>query len=341
MKRRTLFWWAVCVCIVLLFFLNLLSGAVDIPARQVVSLLLGKGLDIDESTRFIVLGSRLPQVVTALLCGSSLAVCGLMLQTVFRNPLADPSILGISSGAGLGVAVVMLFLGGGISIGAMSVGGFFAVLLAAFAGASAAAFFMYFLSTLVRSNSVLLIAGIIFGYVSSSAIALLNFLASADGIRAYMSWGLGSFGGVSASRLPVFCAASVLGMLASVLMVKPLNVLVLGEQYAESLGVRTRTLRNRVLVVAGLLSAVATAFCGPISFLGLAVPHVARMLFRTDDFRILLPSSAAIGGAVAMLCNYCCNAPFGGNAIPVNVITPIIGAPIVVYVMMKGRRRGF
>lgn len=341
MKRRTLFWWAVCVCIVLLFFLNLLSGAVEIPAWQVANLLWGNDSGIGESTRFIILGSRLPQAVTALLCGSSLAVCGLMLQTVFRNPLADPSILGISSGAGLGVAVVMLFLGGGITIGAVSVGGFIAVLIAAFAGASAVAFLMYFLSAVIRSNSALLIVGIIFGYVSSSAIALLNFLASEDGIRAYMAWGLGSFGGVSVSRLPLFCVASVAGMLASVLMVKPLNVLVLGEQYAESLGVKTVALRNRVLVVAGLLSAVATAFCGPISFLGLAVPHVARMAFRTDDFRILLPSSAAIGGMVALLCNYCCNAPFGGTAIPVNVITPIIGAPIVVYVMMKGRRRNY
>lgn len=341
MMRRTLFWCAVFVSIVLLFFLNLLSGAVDIPARQVINLILGNGVGIDETTRFIILGSRLPQAVTALLCGSSLAVCGLMLQTVFRNPLADPSILGISSGAGLGVAIVILFLGGGITIGSVSVGGFFAVLIAAFAGASAVAFFMYFLSTVIRSNSALLIVGIIFGYVSSSAIALLNFLASEDGIRAYMAWGLGSFGSVPVSRLPLFGAASVVGILVSVLMVKPLNVLMLGEQYAESLGVKTIVLRNRVLIVSGLLSAVSTAFCGPVSFLGLTVPHVARMSFRTDDFRILLPSSVAIGGIVALLCNYFCNAQFGGTAIPVNVVTPIIGAPIVVYVMMKGRRHNY
>ena len=327
-----------CICVVLLFFLNLLSGAVAIPVHDVFSIILGNANNADESMRFIILESRLPQALTALLCGSSLAVCGLMLQTVFHNPLADPSILGISSGSGLGVALVMLLFGGGITIGAISVGGFFAVLLAAFVGASAVSFIMYFLSTVIRSNSALLVAGIIFGYVASSAIALLNFLASEDGIRAYMAWGLGSFGEVSVSRLPMFATASVAAILASALMVKPLNVLVLGEQYAESLGVRTIALRNRVLIVTGLLSAVTTAFCGPISFIGLAVPHIARMTLRTDDFHHLLPSVIVLGGAVALLCNYCCNAPFGGSALPINIVTPIVGAPVVVYVMMKGRK---
>lgn len=333
-----MFWGMACACVILLFFMNLLSGAVDISAHEVLHILFGDADNAEESIRFIILDSRLPQAVTALLCGSSLAVCGLMLQTIFRNPLADPSILGISSGAGLGVALVMLLFGGGITIGAVSVGGFLAVLLAAFAGALAVAFVMYFLSTVIRSNSALLVAGIIFGYVASSAIALLNFFATEDGIRAYMAWGLGSFGGIPASRLPMFAIASIVAIGISALMVKPLNVLVLGEQYAENLGVKTVALRNRVLIVTGLLTAVTTAFCGPISFLGLAVPHIARMALRTDDFRLLIPSVIVFGGAVALLCNYCCNAPFGGTTIPINIVTPIVGAPVVVYVMVKGRK---
>ncbi len=339
MRRKMVFWGAVAVGLAFLFILNVLSGAVDVPLGQTLGVLTGSDAGVDESVRFIILHLRLPQTITALLCGSALAVCGLMLQTVFHNPLADSSLLGISSGAGLGVALVMLFLGGGIMLGALSIEGYVAVLVAAFAGAFAMAFVMYMLSTVIRSSSALLVAGIIFGYVASSAIALLNFFSSDDGIRAFMAWGLGSFGNVSVSRLPIFCSVAVAGLVASVFMVKPLNVLVLGEQYAESLGVRTVALRNRVLVVTGLLTAATTAFCGPVSFIGLAVPHIARMVLRSDDYRVLLPSTMAVGAVVALLCNYFCTSPWGGIVIPVNVVTPLVGAPVVVYVMMKGQRR--
>ena len=338
MGRKIVFWGVLAVCLIALFMLNVLSGAVDIPLRQALSALMGNDSGVDESIRFIVLNLRLPQTLTALLCGSALAVSGLMLQTVFHNPLADSSLLGISSGAGLGVALVMLFLGGGIMLGALSIEGYVAVLVAAFVGAFAMSFAMYLLSTVIRSSSALLIAGIIYGYVASSAIALLNFFSSDDGIRAFMSWGLGSFGNVSVARLPIFCVVTIAGLVASVFMVKPLNVLVLGEQYAENLGVRTVVLRNRVLVVTGLLAAVTTAFCGPVSFIGLAVPHIARMILHTDDYRVLLPSTMGIGALVALLCNYFCLSPWNGIVIPVNVVTPLVGAPVVVYVMMKGYR---
>lgn len=338
MRRKAVFWGILAVTIAILFMLNLLSGAVDVPLGQTLGVLTGNDVGVDESVRFIILNLRLPQTVTALLCGSALAVCGLMLQTIFHNPLADSSLLGISSGAGLGVALVMLLLDGGIMLGALSVKGYFAVLVAAFAGAFAMAFVMYLLSTVIRSSSALLVAGIIFGYVASSAIALLNFISSDDGIRAFMAWGLGSFGNVSVSRLPIFCSVTVAGLVASVFMVKQLNVLVLGEQYAESLGVRIVSLRNRVLVVTGLLTAATTAFCGPVSFIGLAVPHIARMFLGSDDYRVLLPSAMAVGALVALLCNYFCTSPWSGIVIPVNVVTPLVGAPVVVYVMMKGLR---
>ena len=335
MGKRIAFWGILAIGVASLFLLNVLSGAVDIPVRQAFAILIGSDSGVDDSTRFIILNLRLPQTVTALLCGSALAVCGLMLQTVFHNPLADSSLLGISSGAGLGVALVMLFLGGGIALGALSIEGYVAVLVAAFVGAFAMAFFMYLLSTVIRSSSALLIAGIIFGYVASSVIALLNFFSSDDGIRAFMSWGLGSFSNVSVARLPIFCLVTVVGLMASVFMVKPLNVLVLGEQYAENLGVRTVTLRNRVLVVTGLLTAVTTAFCGPVSFLGLAVPHISRLLLRSDDYRLLLPATMLLGALVALLCHFFCLSPWGGMVIPVNVVTPLVGAPVIVYVMMR------
>ena len=341
MMRKLFFWVALSSCLIILFSLNILSGAVDIPLSQAVGVLTGSADGMDESVRFIILNLRLPQTVTSLLCGSALAVCGLMLQTVFHNPLADSSLLGISSGAGLGVALVMLLFGGGITLGVLSVGGYIAILTAAFIGALCMASLIYLLSTVIHGTSALLIAGIILGYVASSAIALLSYFASEDGIRAFMVWGLGSFGNVSVQHLPVFCSVLLAGLLASAFMVKPLNVLVLGEQYAENLGVKTVALRNRVLIVTGLLTAVTTAFCGPVSFIGLAVPHIARMALRTDDYRILLPTAMLIGSVVGLLCNYFCTAPFNGIVIPVNVVTPLIGAPIVAYIMMRGHHRRY
>lgn len=321
---------------VALFLLSLFCGAVDIPAATVLEI-LGGGDAANASLRFIVIESRLPQAVTALLAGASLSVCGLMMQAVFRNPLADPSILGISSGAGLGVALVMLFLGGGIAVGSLTLGGFVAVVLAAFVGAFCVALLMFAVSEIVRSNAMLLIVGVVVGYLSSSAIMLLNYFASADGIRSYMLWGMGNFSSVSSDRLPLYSAVSLLCIAASVLLVKPLNILVLGQQYAENLGVNTHRLRNCILLLAGLLTALTTAFCGPIAFVGLAVPHMSRMLLRSDDFRLLLPATLLIGGAVALLCNVASTLPASGEVLPVNALTPVVGAPVVLYIMLRRR----
>lgn len=319
---------------VALLLLNVFYGVVNIPMSSVWSILCG-GSDTNASWRFIILESRLPQAITALLTGGALSVCGLMLQAVFRNPLADPSILGISSGSGLGVALVMLFFGGGISIGNLSLGGFAAVLAAAFVGAMLVTLLMFTLSGIIRSNAMLLIVGVMTGYLSSSVIMLLNFFASADGVRAYMLWGMGNFASVSADRLPVFATVSVVCLITSVMLVKPLNVLVLGPQYARNLGINTRRLRNIILLVTGLLTALTTAFCGPIAFLGLAVPHIARLLLRTDDYRLLLPATILIGSIVALLCNFACVLPADGGVIPINAVTPIVGAPVIIYIMLR------
>jgi iron complex transport system permease protein len=323
--------------IVVLFILNLFLGSVAIPCRDVVNILLG-----DESSKaswqFIILQSRLPQAITATLCGAALAVSGLMLQTAFRNPLAGPSIFGINSGAGLGVALVMLFLGGGLSVGSVNFSGFAAILLAAFLGAMVVMAIIFFFSTVVHNSIMLLIIGIMVGYISNSAISLLNFFATDEGVKSYMVWGLGSFGGVSMTNMPIFASVTIIGILGALVLVKPLNALMLGEQYAENLGVNIIRVRNWLLIVTGLLTAITTAFCGPVAFIGLAVPHIVRLLITTDNHRQLLPATLLCGAVVALVCNLICYLPGERGVIPLNAVTPLIGAPVIIYVIARSSK---
>ena len=322
---------------VVLFALNLLVGSVRIPASDVVSILIGD-LTAKPSWRFIVLESRLPQAMTAVLCGGALAVSGLLLQTAFCNPLAGPGIFGVNSGAGLGVALVMLLFGGSLSVGSLQLSGFVAVLTAAFIGAMAVIALIFFFSTLVRSNVMLLIVGIMIGYIANSAISLLNFFATDEGVKSYMVWGMGSFGGVSMANMPVFAAVTVLGLAGAVLLIKPLNALMLGDSYAVNLGINVLRVRNWLLIVTGLLSAVTTAFCGPVAFIGLAVPHIVRLLIVTDNHRILMPATILMGAVVGLTCNIVCFLPGESGVIPLNAVTPLIGAPVIIYVIVKGRK---
>ena len=336
MRRALLIYIGIAVSILLLFGLNLTTGSVQIPFTDVMDILCGRFAG-KESWQYIILENRLPQALTALLCGASLSVCGLMLQTAFRNPLAGPDVFGISSGAGLGVALVMLLLGGTVSTSLFTVSGFLAILTAAFLGAITVTALILFLSTLVRNSVLLLIVGIMVGYVSSSAVSLLNFFASEEGVKSYMVWGMGNFGGVSMSHIPLFSLLCLVGITAALLLVKPLNILLLGPQYAESLGISTRRLRNLLLLIVGLLTAITTAFCGPISFIGLAIPHIARLLFRTDNHQVLLPGTVLTGAAIALLCNFICFLPGEMGVIPLNAVTPLIGAPVIIYVTIQRR----
>ncbi len=326
----------IAAAVVLLFMGSLLAGSVSIPVAETLRILAG-GEASKASWQYIVMESRLPQAVTAMLCGGSLAVCGLLLQTAFRNPLAGPGIFGVNSGAGLGVALVMLFFGGSVSAGTVSVGGFMAVLVAAFAGAIGVMALIFFFSTLVRSHVMLLIVGIMIGYMASSAVSLLNFFATDEGVRSYMVWGMGSFGGVSLRMLPVFSIVSLSALGVSLTLAKPLNALMLGDRYAENLGIRIVRVRNVLLLVTGVLTAVTTAFCGPVSFIGLAVPHIARLLLGTDNHRVLLPATILTGAAVALLCNILTVLPGESGVVPLNAVTPIIGAPVVIYVILSRR----
>lgn len=340
MIRKKILFVILGVGILLLFALNLLSGSVQIPITDVVSILFtpNTSSEINPTWSYIILETRLPQALTALLCGGTLAVTGLMLQTAFRNPLAGPDVFGINSGAGLGVAIVMLWLGGSVTTEMFSVSGFVAVLLAAFIGAMLVTGLIFFFSTLVRNNVMLLIIGIMVGYVSSSAIELLNFFSTEEGVKSYAVWGMGDFGGVSMQNMPVFASITVVGLLLAILLIKPLNALLLGEEYAESLGINTRRARNLLLIITGILTAITTAFCGPISFIGLATPHIARLILGTQNHTRLLPATILCGSAIALLCNILCNLPGDGGIIPLNAVTPLIGAPVIIYVLVRTKR---
>ena len=325
---------ALSFCICLLLMLNLLVGSVSIPTQDVLTILSGQDVG-KPSWQFIILQSRLPQALTALLCGAALSTSGLLLQTSFQNPLAGPSIFGINSGAALGVALVMLLLGGSVSTALFSVGGAWAVLLAAFVGAMAVTGIIFMFAQWVKSSVMLLIIGMMIGYLASSAIALLNFFASQEGVKSFTVWGMGNFGGVSLSQLPMFTGAVVVGLVGSVLLIKPLNALLLGETYARNLGVNVRAVRSWLLVITGWLTAVTTAYCGPVAFIGLAVPHLARLVMGTDNHLQLLPVTMTMGALIALLCQLVCVLPGSQGILPLNAVTPLIGAPVIIYIIWK------
>lgn len=324
--------------ILLLFGANLLYGSVQIPITEVVSILFG-GEPEKAAWQYIVLESRLPQTLTALLSGAALAVSGLMLQTAFNNPLAGPDILGINSGAGLGAAIVLLLFGGLVPSGSLFLGGSLTLVVAAFVGALLVTTLILIFAARLRSHTMLLIIGMMVGYVVSSSVSLLNFFSTAEGVQSYMMWGMGNFGGVSRHSLPLFTVLVVGGLAIAVSLVKPLNVLLLGERYARNLGVNVRRTRLLLLLSTGLLVAVTTAYCGPINFIGLAVPHMARLLLRTDNHRVLMPTTMLCGGLIALLCNLISTLPGDNGLLPLNAITPFIGAPIIIYVIVS-RRKG-
>jgi iron complex transport system permease protein len=314
---------------------SLVYGAVAIPPESVLDIVLGR--EVERATwRHIILESRLPQAVTAALAGASLAVSGLLLQTLFRNPLAGPSILGISDGANLGVAVVMLSFGGSLGrLADLPISGYPAIILAAFAGACAILGIILYFSSRVRNNVMLLIIGIMIGYLASSVISILNFYAAADKVHSYVMWGLGSFSGVSLEQLPLYAACSLGGLLPAILLIKPLNALLLGEMYAANLGIRIRRTRMFILLCTGLLTAITTAFCGPVAFIGLATPHIARLSLGSSNHKMLLPVTLLTGSCIALLCNMLMVAPGMNIILPLNAVTPLIGAPVIIYVILN------
>lgn len=328
------------VSILVLLMLNLFLGSVHIPMRSIWNILWG--MDNGESVVWnnIIWKSRLPQSLTALVAGSGLAVSGLQMQTVFRNPLAGPSVLGISSGASLGVAFVVLLSGslGGMALSRMGLMGEVALTVAAIAGALSVMALIVYVSQKVHGNVTLLIIGVMIGYVANAVIGVLKFFSVEEDIRAYVIWGLGSFARVSGNQVMVFVCIMLILLPLSFLLIKTLNLLLLGDAYARNLGLNIKKARLQVIACSGVLVAIVTAYCGPITFLGLAVPHLCRGIFRTSDHRVLMPASLLAGAALALLCNLVARMPGFEGALPVNSVTSLVGAPVVVSVLFKKRR---
>ena len=320
----------------LLFVMNLCFGSVSIPTKEIWAAIFGSE---GSAYRTIVLDYRLPQTITALLAGIGLSVSGLLMQTLFRNPLADPSLLGISSGSSLGVALVILLgTATGLSVSTLSLWSTFGVTIAAFIGAFAVLLLILALSARLRSMVSLVLVGIMIAYIAGSVTDILKFLSQKEGLHSFVIWGMGSFSNVSKAQLPFFAIAVIVGAVASFLLFKNLNLLLLGERYAENLGVNIRRSSMLIILVSGFLTAIITAFCGPIAFLGLAVPHIARFLFKSSDHKLLIPATAFIGMDLALLCNLIARLPsFEGN-LPINSVTALIGAPIVLWVIFHRQR---
>ena len=330
-----LFCGALGLSLLILFAVSLAYGAVSIPFDQVLQILTGHEVE-RPAWQSIVLQSRLPQAISAVLAGAALAVSGLLLQTLFRNPLAGPSILGISDGANLGVAAVLLYFGGSLSqVTDWPISGYAAIILAAFVGASLILSLIIYFSAKVKNNVMLLIIGIMIGYLTSSLISILNYYASTDKVHAFVMWGLGNFSGVSLEQLPFFSICTISGLLLSLLLVKPLNALLLGERYAANLGIRVKRARLFILICTGLLTATTTAFCGPVSFIGLAVPHMARLLLGSSNHTLLVPVTMLTGACVALLCNILMVIPGSNQILPLNAVTPMLGAPVIIYVIIN------
>lgn len=324
------------VLILAMFLFSLFHGTVNFTLSQVWNALIGN--DTVSTAAFIVRESRFPQAVTAILSGAALAVCGLLLQTIFTNPLADPSILGINTGASLGVAIVILLLGGTVTTAGFNLSGFVLVLVAAFVGAGVIILLLLIFSSVMRSSLMLLIIGIMITYVTSSIISLLNYTSTAEGVHSYIIWGLGNFSGVSTAHLPAFAFVILTGIGSALILAKPLNTMLLGPGYAANLGINIRLTRTLLLLITGILTAIVTAYCGPISFIGLAVPHIALLMLQTTNHRALLPVTLLTGAALALLCNIICTLPGDAGLIPLNVVTPFFGVPVILYILIFKRR---
>lgn len=321
--------------LIVTFLLVMVTGAVDIPAGEVVRVLFGKSREESSFVQTIVLENRFPMAVSAICCGAMLSVAGLVMQTVFRNPLAGPSVLGVSSGASFGVALLTLGAGGVL----FSLNPGWSSLIAtigALAGGLLTILILFAFSSALKSPAAILIAGIMLSYVFSSGISLLNYFSPAEEIRNYLVWGLGSFMGLRFSSSLWLALFSIIALAPVIFFIKPLNAVLMGERYLESVGYSLKRVRSWLLVLTGILVAVPTAFCGPIGFIGLIVPHLCRLMFRSSNHLILLPATILFGAVLCLFCAFLEVLPSSALGIlPINVITPFLGVPVVLYLLVN------
>ena len=325
------------------FLLSLAVGSVRIPIDEIVAVLLG-GDASKPAWATIVLKFRLPKALTAMLAGAALSVSGLQMQTLFRNPLAGPFVLGISSGASLGVALTVLLAGVAVGLGGsttllagISLAGDTSLALSAITGSGLVLLLVMTVARKVQSGMTLLILGLMFGYTTSALVSVLIYFSVVERIQAYISWTFGSFGGVTWRQLQVMAPAILVGLAGGHLLMKPLNALLLGETYALSLGLNVRRVRLGIIGSSAVLAGVVTAFCGPIGFLGIAVPHLCRSLLHTSDHRLLLPAVSFMGATLALGADIVAGLPGSQLTLPLNAVTALLGAPVVIWVILRQR----
>jgi iron complex transport system permease protein len=320
--------------------LNISLGSVNIPLRDVINSFIDSN-SINEPWLIIIHDYRLPKALTAIIVGSGLSISGLLMQTLFRNPLAGPFVLGISSGASLGVALLILgttFFGLNITALAFSN---FGLAIAASSGAALVLFAVMIVAQRVRNTMSILIIGLMFGSLTSAIISVLAYFSTAEQLQQFMFWSFGSLGNLSWSEVSILSVIFGIGVVLVILIIKPLNALLLGENYAKSLGVNIRLTRNITLITTAIITGVITAFSGPIAFVGLAVPHVAKLVFNSSNHKILLPATAIIGAIVMLISDSIAQLPNSEYTLPINAITSLFGAPIVIWLLVRKRKLSF
>ncbi len=333
-KRATLILLLLVLSTLVLFCINLAFGSVAIPLADILTVLLG-GKPEQETWQSIVLQFRLPKAMTAVLAGSGLAISGLMMQTLFRNPVAGPFILGISTGASLGVAILILALGGSAAAG---LGGHWGMTIAAVIGALGVFLLVVAVASRVKDIMTILILGLMLGTAASAIVSILQYFSSSEMVKSYLLWTFGSLGGVTWSQMLVFAPVVIIGLIGTIALVKSLNALLLGENYAQSMGLHIQTTRYGIILATSVLAGSITAFCGPIAFVGIAVPHITRLLLDTSDHRLLLPGTFLVGASLMLLCDMVSQMPGSQEQLPINAVTSLIGAPIVIWLVMRRQK---
>ena len=324
-------------CVVFCF--DILLGSVSIPLNDALKIITGSNSSNPVWTT-IITEFRIPKAITALLAGSALSVCGLLMQTFFRNPLADPFVLGVSSGAGFGVALVLL-TAGSIGINLFYIGSFMSkigITLAAGIGSAAVLFLITVVSRKISNNITLLILGLMIGYIIGSLENILKYFSTPENLQGYVIWGMGNLGNVLWSDLIILFPLILAALFSAFLLSKQLNLLLLGENYAVSMGANIKLIRLLIIITGGILGGVITAFCGPIAFVGIAVPHITKNLLNEYDHKVLIPLVALTGGILMLFCDIISQLPGKEQTIPINAVTSLIGAPVVIWVIFQQRR---
>jgi iron complex transport system permease protein len=325
--------------LVLCFVINISLGSVSIPFSEVIKSVFGHS--VNESWQYIIQDYRLPKAFTTILVGSGLGISGLLMQTLFRNPLAGPFVLGISSGASLGVALVILGSGlfGGVFTSLLI--SKWTIVIAASLGSFLVLLAVLLVSSKVRDTMAILIIGLMFGSITSAIVSVLSYFSSAEQLQQYIFWGFGSLGNLSWNELFIFFLIYLFGLLLAIFSIKALNTFLLGENYAKSLGLDVKKSRFIVIIATSLLAGTITAFAGPIAFIGLAIPHMTRQLFNTSNHKILLPAVFLFGAIVMLICDSIAQLPTSDYTLPINAITSLIGAPVVVWLLVRQKKMVF